>query len=599
MSLTTLNDLFFHILDHGHPECLLDPSSGEYEPVSAAELGERVMRLEAALERFGVEPGERVALMADNGVHWPVVDFAVLAHGAVLVPVYPTLTSEQAAYIINDCGARLVFVEGNERLHGLLEIESEMPEVTQWVAIHGPDGPWTDEQRAPVLETFSAEAYDPDAFRARANAVSPDDLATFIYTSGTTGNPKGVMLAHGNLASNIVAGKDCLDLEGDKTALSFLPLSHSFERTVDYIYFYAGFSVAYAESVQTVAADLQRVNPHVFVSVPRVYEKVLAKVQEAVTTAGGLKQKLFDWAVEVGRQSVPWRLKLEKPPGMLGVKLALADRLVFAKIRARLGNRFEKAVSGGAPLGKDTAEFFWGAGVEIYEGYGLSETSPALCFNRRGAARIGSVGPPLPGVEIRIAEDGEILARGPNIMQGYYNLPEETAASFTEDGWFRTGDVGRLDEDGYLWITDRKKEILVNAYGKNVAPAPIENALKSSPLIEHAVVLGDRRKFLAALLVPDADNTAAWARRNGLDGAGVAELVTDEGLQRVVADHVDSVNSDLSRYQQIRKWRLVPTTFSIDGGELTPTQKVKRRVINDKYADVIESMYEDDDHGEA
>ncbi len=623
MSLNTLNDLFFHILDHGHPECLLDPSSGEYVPVSAAELGERVMRLEAALERFGVEPGERVALMADNGVHWPVVDFAVLTHGAVLVPVYPTLTAEQAAYIINDCGARLVFVEGSERLNGLLQIGAQMPTVSQWVWIesgeegspppaHPPAGMTGEgsppagmtgasslDTDVPSLGEFSADDYDADAFRRRAEAVGPDDLATFIYTSGTTGNPKGVMLSHGNLASNIVAGKECLDLYGDKTALSFLPLSHSFERTVDYIYFYAGFSVAYAESVQTISSDLQRVNPHVFVSVPRVYEKVLAKVQEAVTTAGGLKQKLFDWAVEVGRESVPWRLRLEKPPGLLGLKLALADRLVFAKIRARLGNRFEKAVSGGAPLGQTTAEFFWGAGIEIYEGYGLSETSPALCFNRRGKARIGSVGPPLPGVEIRIAEDGEILARGPNIMQGYFNLPEETAEAFTEDGWFRTGDIGRLDEDGYLWITDRKKEILVNAYGKNVAPAPIENALKASPLIEHAVVIGDRRKFLAALLIPDADNLAAWARRNGLDGAEIDSLVASDRLRQQIADHVQGVNADLSRYQQIRKWELVPATFSIDGGELTPTQKVKRRVINDKYAEEIESLYAaGDEHGE-
>ncbi len=584
----TLNDLFFRVLEIDRDECLLETQGEDFKAISAADLGDRVMRLEASLEAFGIQPGERVALMANNGVHWPTVDFAVLGHGAVVVPVYPTLTAEQAAYVINDCGARLVFVEEDDRLDGLLEIAEDMPLVEQWVLIGGKS-----REQVPNLEDFSSTDFDRQAFEQRARNVAIDDLATFIYTSGTTGNPKGVMLTHGNLASNIEAGAECLNFGNDYVALSFLPLSHSFERTVDYIYFYSGINVAYAESIHTVARDFGRVNPHVFVSVPRVYEKVLAKVQEAVASGSSLRRRLFAWAVSVGKEALPYRLAQTVPKGSLKWRLAVADRLVFSKIRARLGSRFEKAVSGGAPLGRETAEFFWGAGIEIYEGYGLSETSPVLCVNRPGGARIGSVGPPITGVELKIDEDGEILARGPNIMRGYHNLPDETAACFTADGWFRTGDIGTLDEDGYLFITDRKKEILVNAYGKNIAPAPIENALKSSPYVEHAVVLGDRQKFLAAILVPDQENLSAWAHNQGLGSASLTDVVTSERFLGLLATHIETINEDLSRYQQIRKWEVVPTTFSIEGGELTPTQKIKRRIVADKYAEVIDRLYDE------
>ncbi len=587
MSIHTLNELFFHALDLDCDECLLQPTDQGYQPVSSAQIGRRVMRLEATMQSTGIARGDRVALMADNGVHWPTVDFATLAHGSVLVPVYPTLTAEQAAFIINDCGAKLVIVQGVERLQGLLELAAEMPQVEQWVAIGESVG------EIPTLKEYSTVEFDAQEFRQRAERVSPDDLATFIYTSGTTGRPKGVMLSHGNLASNVVAGQECLTLGSEFVALSFLPLSHSFERTVDYIYFYLGITIAYAESVHTVARDLSLVNPHVFVSVPRVYEKVLAKVHESVAAAGGLREKFFHWAVGVGREALPYRLSRTSPTGLLKLKLALADRLVFSKIRARLGSRFSRAVSGGAPLAEDVAAFFWGAGIEIYEGYGLSETSPVLCVNRLAAARIGTVGPAIPGVELKIAEDGEILARGPNIMRGYFNLPKQTAECFTEDGWFRSGDIGQIDEDGYLKITGRKKEILVNAYGKNIAPSPIENALKANPMIEHAVVLGDRQKYLAAILVPDADNLVAWATKQGVAGATVERLVLDPAVRQKVAEHVDSVNADLARYQNIRKWELVPAEFSIDGGELTPTQKVKRRVIAEKYHAVIDRLYDD------
>ena len=430
-----------------------------------------------------------------------------------------------------------------------------------------------------------------DDFAARADKVDPDDLATFIYTSGTTGRPKGVMLTHGNIASNVEAALECLDINGEYTALSFLPLSHSFERTTDYTYFFRGVTIAYAESVQTVGENMGEVKPHVFVSVPRVYEKVLARVHENVAASSGLKQKIFHWAVGVGREALPYRLAQESPPGLLGLKLKLADKLVFNKLRERLGGRFVFATSGGAPLARDVAEFFWGAGIPILEGYGLSETAPVLTVNRHGATRLGTVGPAIPGIRLRIAEDGEILAKGPNIMRGYHNLPDETAESIDPEGWFHTGDVGELDDDGFLKITDRKKEIIVNAYGKNVAPAPIENALKSSRFIEQAMVVGDRRKFLAALVVPDYPVLESWARAQGLDRDDRSALLASAAVRALFEEEIAAVNKNLAKYELVHAFDLMPEEWTIESGELTPTQKIKRRVIVGNRADVIDEMY--------
>ncbi|MFQ5350316.1 MAG: AMP-dependent synthetase/ligase, partial [Thermoanaerobaculia bacterium] len=397
---------------------------------------------------------------------------------------------------------------------------------------------------------------------------------------------------HGNIASNVLASLECMDIDGSYTALSFLPLSHSFERTIDYIYFYRGCTIAYAESVSAVAQNMREVNPHVFVSVPRVYEKVIAKVHEGVTASPPLKQKIFRWAEGVARQALPYRLQRQQPPGLLGIKTNLADRLVFGKIKAALGERFRFAMSGGAPLAPEIARFFWGAGIEVFEGYGLSETSPVLTVNRPGRTKLGTVGTALTGVELEIAEGGEILARGPNIMRGYHNLPEATAEAIDEEGWFHTGDIGEIDDDGFLKITDRKKEIIVNAYGKNVAPAPIENELKASRFIGQAVVVGDRRKMLAALLVPDFETLANWAKRQGLASEDVGELLAAPQVRELFGDEIEAVNGELARYEQIHVWELLPDEFTIETGELTPTQKIKRRVINQKYGEVIESLYQ-------
>lgn len=588
MPLETLSDLFLIAASHDKPDCLLTKKDGTFQPISTAEVVSSVQRLAKALVDCGVQRGDRVALMAENGPHWPIVDFASLAIGAVVVPVYPTLTPDQAAYIVQNSESKIVFVEGEERLQGMLQHRDTMPQLERIVLIGdgGGDIPTLDELIA------RGEGADPEEFNRRAAETKPDDLATFIYTSGTTGNPKGVMLSHGNIVSNIVNALQYLDIRKEYTSLSFLPLSHSFERTVDYIYFYRGCSIAYAESVQAVTQNLQEVRPHVFVSVPRVYEKFLAKVQETISQAPALRQKIFHWAVGVGRESLPYRLKDTAPPGLLGIKLALADTLVFGKIRERLGGRFKMAVSGGAPLARDVAEFFWGAGISIFEGYGLSETSPVLTVNGPGHAKLGTVGRPIPNTEMIIAEDGEILARGPQIMRGYFNMPEATAEAIDADGWFHTGDIGELDEERFLRITDRKKEIIVNAYGKNVAPAPIENALKSSRFIGQAMVIGDRRKFLAALIVPDFEALEGWAAKQGLGGAKMETLLADPRTQTLFRDEIEGINQGLAKYERIHAWDLMPEDWSIEGGELTPTLKVKRRIVNKKYADQIEGMYQ-------
>lgn len=593
MAIRTLSELFLVAAGFDRQACLMHKVDGRYVAVSTAELVRQVRQIAKALVDSGVRPGDRVALMAENGPHWPAVDFATLCIGAALVPIYPTLLPEGAAYVARDSGSRVLFVQGRERLEGLLEVRADMPAVERIVAIEAggvaPEG-------VESLESFMARgaAADQAWLERMAAQAKPEDLATLIYTSGTTGDPKGVMLTHDNLVSNAVTGCEVLGLEGSFTALSFLPLSHSFERLVDYCFFYKGITIAYAESVQTVAANLLEVKPHVFVAVPRVYEKVMARVLENATAAGGLKAKIFRWALGVGREALPQRLAFAP----VGLKVKIADKLVFSKVRERLGGRFVFAMSGGAPLGRDVAEFFWGAGIPIYEGYGLTETSPVISVNARGATRLGTVGRPMPRIEVKIAEDGEILSRGPNTMRGYFGKPEATAEAIDSEGWFHTGDIGHLDDGGFLVITDRKKELIVNAYGKNIAPAPIENQLKASRWISQAVVIGDRRQYLAALIVPDFEVLKGWAAGEKLGGT-IDELLQHPRLRATIQTEVDAVNEHLARYEQIRVWETLPAEFTLEGGELTPTLKVKRRVINVKYKAILDRLYAAGDAGGA
>jgi long-chain acyl-CoA synthetase len=596
-SVTTLSELFLKVASLNKPDCLLHKVDGQYRAISTAELVDKVRRLGKALRDLGIERGERVALMAENGPHWPIVDFATLGIGGVLAPVYPTLTPDQATYIVRDCGARVVVCQTPKHLEGFLANSAELPSVEHYVLVQGQSA----DPRVMSLDSLidRGTGVDPAWFEAEIRMAKPNDLATFIYTSGTTGNQKGVMLSHANVISNVVAADALLDLKPTYVGLSFLPLSHSFERTVDYVYFYMGCSIAYGEGVHAVAQNLGEVRPHLFVSVPRLYEKVMAKAQENASAGSPIKRRIFDWAVGVGREAIDYRIEGKTPPGLLGIKLRLADKLVFGKLRARLGGRFVMALSGGAPLSREVAEFFWGAGLPIYEGYGLSETSPVISVNVPGAARLGTVGRPIPGVEVHIADDGEILARGPNIMLGYWNLPEATAEAIDQDGWFHTGDIGEVDKDGYLRITDRKKELIVNAYGKNVAPAPIENDLKSaSPYISQAVVIGDRRKFLSALLVPEMETLKAWAAKNGIGTADHAGLIADPKVRALYKKAIETVNAKHPSFEQIVAWDVLPDEWSIETGEITPTLKVKRRVINQKYGAAIDRLYQQaDKHG--
>ncbi len=596
MPIRTLSELFLVAARYDKESCLLHKVGGRYVSVSRAELVRQVQEIARALVECGIRPGDRVALMAENGPHWPAVDFATLCMGAALVPIYPTLLPEGAAYVARDSGSRILFVQGRERFEGLLAVRAEMPSVERIVAIgvSDPRGSGAGAPEVETLESFSARGASADLawLEMMAARAKPEDLATLIYTSGTTGDPKGVMLTHDNLVSNVLTGCDVLGLDGSFTALSFLPLSHSFERMVDYCYFYKGITVAYAESVQTVAANLLEVKPHVFVAVPRVYEKIMARVLENATSAGGLKTRIFRWALGVGREALGKRLAFAPA----GLQVKIADKLVFSKIRARLGGRFVFAMSGGAPLGRDVAEFFWGAGIPIYEGYGLTETSPVISVNARGGIRLGTVGRPMPRIEVKIADDGEILSRGPNTMRGYFGKPQATAEAIDGEGWFHTGDIGHLDDGGFLVITDRKKELIVNAYGKNIAPAPIENALKARRWISQAVVIGDRRQYLAALIVPDFEVLQGWAASEKLGGT-VEEQLRNPKLRAIVQSEVDAVNEHLARYEQIRVWELVPAEFTLEGGELTPTLKVKRRVINTKYKAVLDRLYAAGDAG--
>ncbi|HLF57184.1 MAG TPA: long-chain fatty acid--CoA ligase [Thermoanaerobaculia bacterium] len=585
MTVSTLSELFRVVVAHDKPDCLLHKVDGRYQPISTREFAAWVRALAKTLERWGIRPGDRVALMAENGPHWPTVDFAVLALGAVHVPIYATLLPEGAAYVVRDSGARVVFVGGRQRLEGLLGVRDQMPSVERFVLIG--DGPVPEGVVAYERALAEGADVDPAEFQSWLDRARPSDLATLIYTSGTTGDPKGVMLTHGNLASNASTCSGILPMKRDWVALSFLPLAHSFERTIDYVFFHCGVSIAYAESVQTVGQNMLEVRPHVFGSVPRVYEKVRSKVLESAAEASGLRKRIFDWSLATGHAALPQRLVFEDPSW----KLRLADKLVFSKIRARLGGRFEYAVSGGAPLGKEVAEFFWAAGIPLLEGYGLTETSPVIAVNTPEAVRIGTVGRPIPGVEVRIAADGEILSRGPHIMKGYFNQPQATADAIDSDGWFRTGDIGALDADGFLSITDRKKEIIVNAYGKNIAPAPIEGELKAGRWTAQAVVVGDRRPFLVALLVPNFESLAPWAKARGIAG-GPEEWVRDERVRALFEEELERVNSHHERYEQVRAFELLPRELTLENGELTPTMKVKRRIIHERFRPVLDRLYE-------
>ena len=586
----TLVDVFRNLETLAKPDLLLHKTGGSWVPISTAEFSSSVKAVSAALGTLGVPQGGAVVLLSENRPEWPTIDFACQCYGAVLVPVFPTMVAEQAEYIVRDCGATVAFASTPEQAAKLVKAQASCPKLAHvFVFDHagGAGKPFA----ALLEEGRKAHAAAPGTFDERAAARQPSDLATIIYTSGTTGEPKGAMLVQSNFVSNMLAGCSLLPFDSTAVTMSFLPLAHVFERLVEYCYYHRGATVAFAESIDKLRDNLAEVNPHIFGAVPRVYEKVYARVLDKVEAGSPAKKKLFQSAVAVGKEVLRLRAEKKTPGGALALQHFLYERLVFRKIRAALGTRFRFAISGGAPLSKELAEFFWAIGVEVYEGYGLTETSPVIAVNGPSAWRLGTVGRVMPGVEVRIAEDGEILTRGPHVMKGYYGKPEATAEAIDPDGWFHTGDIGVLDEDGFLRITDRKKEIIVNSNGKNVAPAPIENALKSDPFVAQPVVIGDRRKFLSCLIVPNFEKLREWAAKNGLSGLSDRELVDNAKVRAIYQEIVDRWNEGKPHEQLINAFELLAEELTIEGGELTPTLKVKRRVVDQKYRTRIDRLY--------
>ncbi len=596
--VSTLNELLFNTLrSYPKDDFMLAKKDGLYRPLSTRAFGDTIRWLSLGLRALGLGPGDKLVILSENRPEWVMTDFATLCRGAMTVPIYTTLVPDQIRYVIDDSDAAVVVCSTPEQWAKIEGVRTTLGKVRHYIVFF-PDPPKDVLSLETVLEMGrKADAGDPGLFEREALRVKPEDRASIIYTSGTTGVPKGVVLSHRNFVSNLVSVSTVIQFSDKDTVLSFLPLSHVLERMVTFTYIYKGCTIGYAESVETVAQDLIEIRPHIMVSVPRVFEKIYAKVMDTVLAGSGLKRKLFFWALEVGKRAGERDLAGKPVTGGLAFQRALARKLVFSKVVKKTGGRVRFFVSGGAPLSKDIAEFFHAMGLIILEGYGLTETAPVLSANTFGAIRFGTVGHPIPGVEVRIAADGEILARGPNIMEGYYKKEAETRDVF-EGAWFKTGDIGRFDEDGYLIITDRKKDLIVTSGGKNIAPQPIENILKTIPAVSTAVVIGDRKRFVAALIVPNFEKIEDYARSAGIAFASRSELVRNEAVVRFVKSEVDRATPGLAPYEKIKRIALLDREFEIEKDEITPSLKVKRNIIETRYRDLIESLYAEDS-GEA
>jgi len=581
METRTLADIFFASVGHNLERHLAFKRSSGWQNISSRQFYGYVVAMARALRQWGINKGDRVAILSENRPEWMIADFACMASGIIDVPIYTTLTAEQTLYVLQNSGARVACVSTEEQLRKVQSVQAQtkvekivvMDELAEINVI-------------PMWSLLQGATTAPDAeFDARAHNVQPDDIATLIYTSGTTGASKGVMLSHGNLTScALMASKDAEWEEGD-VYLSFLPLSHVTARHVDYVCYLDGVTIVYCANFDVLPQMLQEARPMIIVSVPRVYEKVRQEAERRA--AFGLKRKIFDWALRVGA-----RHKHEIEDGKTPSSLAwrLANKLVYSKIRQGFGGRSRAYFSGGAPLGHDMAEWFCCMGIPILEGYGLTETSPTIAVNRRGAFKIGTVGKPYRDLQVKIADDGEILVKGSTIFKGYWNMPEETRASFV-DGWFKTGDIGSIDSEGFLSITDRKKDLIKTSGGKFIAPQPIENALKANVLIAQAAVIGDRRKYASVILSPHFPLLEDWAHANGVVFHSHEELVDSPKVRELYRGIVEDLNKKLAHFETIKKILVVPDEFTVAGGEITPTLKLKRRVIEAKYKQQIDQLY--------
>jgi long-chain acyl-CoA synthetase len=592
----TLTQLFFDaITQFSKPAALRFKADGVWQDISHAQLQDRVRYTALALQALQLTRGDRVALLSENRPEWAIADYACLTAGLADVPIYPTLPAEQMVHILNDSGAVALFVSTPEQAAKIARIRPDVPALKTVISFCAP---------APVgcditLDDFMRQGAAVDsperaaAWQASALATQPGDLATLIYTSGTTGLPKGVMLTHDNLYSNVFASLPILEPQDDDVALSFLPLSHIFERMVGhYMLFAGGCTIAYAESIDAVAANLAEVRPTILSSVPRIYEKLYARIMEGGNAGSPIKKAIFHWSLQVADEWADAYLAKRTPSAMVAFKYGIAQRLVFSKIKAKLGGRLRVACSGGAPLASTINKFFVAAGLTLVEGYGLTETSPVVSVNRLNNIRVGTVGELVAGVEVMIAADGEILTRGPSVMQGYYRNPEATAEAIDADGWFHTGDIGAM-EDGFLRITDRKKDIIVTAGGKNIAPQPIENTVVTNAFVSQAVMLGDKRKFPVMLVVPSWDALLKWTAHKGITSTDRTALLRDPAVLEKMDREVRGEMTGLARFEAPKKIALLESEFTIDGGELTPSLKVKRRVINEKYKGIIDALYDE------
>ena len=592
----TIADLPFHIMGRFPKPLLMGRCrNGGIEGLSNKEVFDRIREISLGLAAFGVGPGDRVAIISESRPEWVMSDLAILARGAITVPVYPTLSPALVRYILADCGARLAIVSTRLQAEKVQEVRHQLPALEAVIVMEEGAAAKVSVVGLDALqrrghEQINAQWGAGKDFRDIARNIRPEDIATIIYTSGTTGEPKGVTLTHANLMSNLIAATEVLPVGVDDIALSFLPLSHALERMASYLYLFTGVTMIFAESFDTIGRDVAAVRPTVLTGVPRVYEKMQARIMEKGSAGSATKVAIFKWAIKTGMARGRAILR-GRPPGMLtGRQWNLADRLVFSKVRAGVGGRLRFVVSGSAPLAVNVAEFFVGIGVPVIEGYGLTETSPILTVNPVDAPRAGTVGKAVRDVELKIAPDGEILARGANVMSGYHNKPE-ASAEVLRDGWFHTGDIGMIDSDGYLAITDRKKDLLVTSGGKKIAPQPIEAVLKRSPLIAEAVLLGDRRRYAAALIIPDFAALERRLQDLGRPFAERTELVTRQDVVALYQEIVDGLNRELSQFEQIKRIAILPREFSIDSGELTPTLKVKRKVVEEKWRETIEQLY--------
>jgi long-chain acyl-CoA synthetase len=586
----TLTRIFFGGVDRfGPQEALRYKRNDRWQSLTYREVEIAVSRTAAQLQRWGMALGDRVAILSESRPEWPVADYAALSLGLIVVPIYPTLPADQIQFILLDSGSRVVFVSDAAQLEKINAIRPRLPALERVVLMD----PMPDNSGVEPMEPLTGPD-DPNPnwtreLRKRANSLDPKSIATIIYTSGTTGVPKGVMLTHSNLAYMIGASAQhgALVLRPGTVALSLLPLSHVFERASDYYYWDNGVTIAYAESVAKVPDNLREVRPHVMVAVPRLYDKVYGKVMGTP----GFKGTLVRWATRVGGEMLDCGIVHRTPSIWLRIQHRLADLLVFRKIRHQLGGRMEFMIAGGAPLSPVVARFFLSAGLQLYEGYGLTETSPALTANRPGDWRLGTVGHPYPSVELRIGDEGEILARGPTVMPGYWNNPEATRAAIDSEGWFHTGDVGEVDADGFLHVTDRIKDLIVTAGGKKVAPQPIEGRTQLSPFVAQAIMVGDRRPFPVMLVVPDFERLRLWAAEHGLATLDRAHLLGNVTVRELLERETLGRLTDLAQFERPKKIALLTEDLTVDGGLLTPTLKVRRRMAEQRFRATIEGLY--------